>query len=354
VENLDPALVGSLLDASMPYLSAPDQASGKVETEHGYYLYDLPEAYDPLRPWPLMISLHGNPPGHCVRVHYKYWNGEAARMGLILVSPNLDGGRWRREEGETMLLEALADAATRFHVDWTRIYLSGYSAGGSGTWIYGVRYADLFAGILVRCGLPRANPNDALNLKGKGVYVVHATGDEKCPVDQTREAVRDMRSRGIEILYEEFPGGHDFFPETTAPALRYLLAFTNPEPSSFTLSGPFDSGRRMVHNVAISGGERHKLSVERGDAFLRIDVSRPEGLESLEVFFPVGAYTAGHPVAVTLNGRTFEVLPQPSTKAFVSAWSLYPFHAAGNPSRVAFAGARLVESGRILEKPISL
>jgi acetyl esterase/lipase len=353
VESLAADLVWSLLDASMPYLSPPLETSGKVETEHSYYLYDLPAGYDATRPWPMMVSLHGNPPGHCERVHNKYWSGDAARLGFILVSPNLDGGRWRREDGETVLLETIGDAVTRFHVDWTRIYLSGYSAGGSGTWIYGARYADLFAGILVRCGLPRADGRQLANLHGRGIFVVHASEDAKCDVEQTRNAVREMRKAGIEVVYQEFPGGHDFFPEVNEPALRYLSRYSMPKPDAFALSGSFGGRDRIVHFVGLRGGDRHRLQVRRTGDSVDIDVTNPEDLDVLDVFLSPVYFALERPLAVTVNGRAFEVVPRASAKAFAASWPLYPFHAAGNSSRVFLSAVRVVENGKLLAEPVN-
>ena len=70
---LDMEFVLAALDTAMPYRTVPEQASGKVILGDDYYLYDLPEGYTPDLAWPLIISLHGNPPRLCVRVHHKYW-----------------------------------------------------------------------------------------------------------------------------------------------------------------------------------------------------------------------------------------------------------------------------------------
>ena len=348
--GLEPEFVLAALDAAMPYRTVPEQASGKVVLGDDYYLYDLPEGYASDLAWPLIISLHGNPPRHCERVHHKYWRKEPSARGFILVSPNLDGGRWHRGEGERVLLKALRDAVTRFHVDWSAIYLSGYSAGGSGTWTWGTRYADLFAAIVVRCGIRKVSNRELKNLAGKGVFLIHAARDSKCPVKQAREAARLMERYGIEHRYKEFPGEHDFYWDANQEIMDFLSGFNNPAPKSFKLFSRFNKAPRMVHFVSLAGMEHQVEGAVAGNA-VSVTVSNLGDLDRLDLFFNDGMVDPGKPLTVTVNGKSVQVRARPSGRAFVEGWLLYPFFRKEDRSRVFTSGCTVVREGKFLDSP---
>ncbi len=338
------------MDAAMPYRSAPTTQSGKVTVGDNYYLYDLPEGYDPDLAWPLIISLHGNPPRHCERVHNKYWRKEPAARGFILISPNLDGGRWHRSEGAPVMLAALRDAVTRFHVDWSAIYLNGYSAGGSGTWVLGTKYADLFAALVVRCGIRRVSNRELKNLKGKGVFLIHAAKDSKCPVGQAREAARQMERYGIKHVYKEYPGQHDFYWDANQEIMDFLSGFNNPAPGSFKLFSRFSNSPRLVHFVSVAGKE-HLLEGKLTGNRVSISVSELADIKQMDLFFAPAVIDFAKPVAVSINGKSFQVDARLSAGAFAKGWLLYPFFRKADRTRVFAGGCTVVREGTILENP---
>jgi hypothetical protein len=299
--------------------------SGKIAwgKEREYYLYDLPDDYTPERAWPLIVSLHGNPPRHCERVHHKYWRKEPASRGYILVSPNLDGGRWHKAGGDRALLRALRDASGRFHVDSRRVYLNGYSAGGSGTWRWGTYYSDLFAAIIVRCGIRRVdNATLRTNLKGRGVYLIHATKDSKCPVKQAREAARMLKRYNINHVYKEFPGDHDFYWSENQKIFTFLEQFSLSASPQVDMVGSFRKFR-MVGFVAVEGRTHHIRATLQGNV-VELEVSNPDKLQRLQVYLPHGT-DWDQPVSVRFNGAESKHTVTPTVPAFIEAWRLHPF-----------------------------
>ena len=341
--------IRKLLIQAMPHQTdkPPDDKSGKIVFggDRDYYLYDLPENYDPARPWPLIVSLHGNPPGHCERVHHKYWRKEPAGRGYVLVSPNLDGGRWQRSKGQEILFRALFDAVMRFHVDWTRIYLNGYSAGASATWKWGTTYSDIFAAIIVRCGIRRVdNATLKTNLKGRGVYLIHAAQDSKCPVEQAREGARLLKRYSIEHVYAEFPGEHDFYWCRNQEILDFLGRFSLPTGSAFHMRGDFEK-LRMVNFLALRG-EDHGVTAKVEGNNISMDISNEKKLQDLDLYLPASV-DLSRPVTIRLNKHQLTTAPAPSSQAFADAWMLYPFASLNQLQRVFTSKIALVKDGAV-------
>jgi len=341
-----------LLPVSAPYRQSPANLAGQVDLPSGgYYLYELPEGYGPQREWPTVFSLHGNPPRHCERVHHKYWRGDAARRGFILISPNLDGGRWHRDFGEEAFFEAFRDAVVRFRVDRKRVYLNGYSAGASGTWNIGSRHPDIFAGIVVRCGIRRVSDAELGNLKGRGVYVIHAAEDAKCGVRQARLAVDVLKRLGVTHRYVEYPGEHDFYPQSNDDVLDFLSTLSLPREERVRVTAPFDEERRILGFVSLVG-DGHTLSAGCKAEGCFVDITHVERIRHLDVWLRASQLSGDDDaVELAVNGEPFKLTPTPSVDAFLRSWQLHPSLAPAYVSDPFLASCRVISGGRILHKP---
>ena len=353
VALLPPATIEAALDEAMPFRSAPrPRRRGRVTLAGGgHYLYELPRDYDPARPWPLVVSLHGTPQGHCALVHRSCQRGAPPRKGFIVVSPCYPGGLWREAAGGARLRDALHDAARRFHVDWTRIHLDGYSSGGVGAWIYGARWADLFTGVVVRCGVPRILPEEMEGLRASRLFVIHGAQDtRRAPLERTMGALRELDERGIAYEYLEFKGGHGCYARANPRVLDFLKASSRTVPARFRTRDSFEEGPRMVHFVALSGGEQ-TLEVARTEEAIEIQLSDLPAVRRLDVFLSETWVDLDRPVTVEVNRLRVRALPRRSGRAFVAAWPLYPFHAKGHRERFFQAALRVVEDGVVLDEP---
>jgi len=341
-----------LLPVAAPYRVAPAAPAGRVDLPSGgYYLYELPEGYDAERKWPAIFSLHGNPPRHCERVHYKYWRGDAARRGFILISPNLDGGRWHREIGEETFFEAFRDAVVRFHLDQDRLFLNGYSAGATGTWNIGSRHPDLFAGIVVRCGIRRVSDGELANLKGRGVYVIHAVEDSKCGIRQARLAVDVLKRMDVLHRYVEYPGEHDFYPQSNEDVLDFLSTLSLPEQDRIRVTAPFDAERRILGFVSLAG-DNHTVSAVCDTGTCKVDVTHIERLRHLDVWVRVSQLSnPDDPVSIILNGTPLDLRPTPTVEAFLRSWMLHPSLAPQDVADPFLACCRVARDGQILTPP---
>ncbi len=93
-------------------------------------------------------------------------------------------------------------------IDPTRIYLTGLSLGGSGTWSIAGRRPDLFAAAVPVCGT--GNPKLASALSNVPIWAVHGTEDSVIPVRHSREMISGVSDSGGLARLSELPGvGHE-------------------------------------------------------------------------------------------------------------------------------------------------
>jgi len=137
---LFPALV-CVATAAAVLADAPKQMAAKLEkqipVELEYLLY-LPDGYDQKDAWPLVVFLHGaGERGNDLELVKKHGPpkliDEGRSFSAIVVSPQCAAGRWWH--WQLLELTALVDEiAAKHKVDEDRVYLTGLSMGGFGTW----------------------------------------------------------------------------------------------------------------------------------------------------------------------------------------------------------------------------
>ena len=190
------------------------------------YLLYLPQAYGDQseKRWPLILFLHGS--GERGNDIWKVATHgppkkvtEDPDFPFILVSPQCPEGRtWANEE----LLALLDEIARKYAVDLNRIYLTGLSMGGYGTWNLGLAYPEKFAALAPICG-----GGDLINailsshekpqaLKTLGVWAFHGGKDPLVPVEESQRMVEALKKIGVpDVKLTIYPeAGHDSWTET--------------------------------------------------------------------------------------------------------------------------------------------
>ena len=191
------------------------------------YLLFLPQGYEKSNTrWPLMLFLHGSgESGTNVAKVKKHGppNYVQSNPGFpfILVSPQSPGHGWNN----ATLMALLDDVSKTYRVDPRRIYLTGLSMGGFGTWSLAAAHPERFAAIVPVCG--GGNPADAPKLAALPIWAFHGAKDPTVPVQRSREMVAAARAAGGNVKYTEYPEAqHDCWTETYSnPELyKWLLA----------------------------------------------------------------------------------------------------------------------------------
>jgi predicted peptidase len=193
------------------------RAGVQVEQEgrpYNYLLY-LPEHYDAAKNWPLLIYLHGS--GHRGLNLAKVKDCgpprlivEGSRYPMIVVSPLCpDGHPW----DPVKVISFLDAVCERFHVDATRVYLTGVSMGGAGTWSTALYAAERFAAIAPLCG--SSEPGEATRLSDLPVWAFHGALDEIIPLSESQEMVDAIKAAGGTPKLTVYPSlGHGIWNET--------------------------------------------------------------------------------------------------------------------------------------------
>jgi len=187
------------------------------------YLIYIPENYSTEKDYPLIVFLHGYGDGAYIGEHnpktetfLDYCN----RKEVILIAPN--GRHWLpehmggyRDDSEDDVLKVISHVKERYRIDQKRIYLTGISMGGYGTWYIGSRNSNLFAAIAPTCGYGTGKvfgvPQIDLSLlKDIPVYVTHGDEDASVPVSESRTMVKELQKINSQVIYRELEGvGHN-------------------------------------------------------------------------------------------------------------------------------------------------
>jgi polyhydroxybutyrate depolymerase len=124
--------------------------------ERTYRLY-VPKSYDPARPTPLVISLHGGGLSGAVQMEMSRWNAVADEHGLLVVYPSGFSGRgpraWRAESAErsandVRFIAELIDFLSRsYNVDPDRVYADGLSNGSGMAFVLSCALSDRIAAV---------------------------------------------------------------------------------------------------------------------------------------------------------------------------------------------------------------
>jgi predicted peptidase len=173
------------------HAEAPDTSAKSFESEItiklGYkYLLTLPEGYevDKAKEWPLLIFLHGaGERGDNLEVLKKHGPPKLIAAGkkfeAIVVSPQVPNGEFWNPHG----VKALVDQVKKdYHVDAKRVYITGISMGGFGTFDTIAAYPDVFAAAMPICGGAGINVVKFGPLKELPIWIFHGAKDPVVPV----------------------------------------------------------------------------------------------------------------------------------------------------------------------------
>jgi len=93
-------------------------------------------------------------------------------------------------------------------VDPSRVYLTGISMGGYGSWDLAARMPERFAAVIPICG--GGDEATAPKLKGLPIWCFHGDADKAVPVERSRTMVEAVKAAGGRVQYTEYAGvGHD-------------------------------------------------------------------------------------------------------------------------------------------------
>jgi len=175
-------------------------------------------------PAPLVVFLHGSGQrGYDTIQQLQTLPQQLFRTGSVscaILAPQCPPQTWW--DSWIPELEELIEQTIRQHrIAPNRVYLTGLSMGGYGSWELAARRPDLFAAVLPICG--GGHPEWAERLKQTAIWAIHGAEDSVVPPERSREMITAIQSAGGNPHYTELPGvGHDSWHDAYDPASGIL------------------------------------------------------------------------------------------------------------------------------------
>lgn len=187
------------------------------------YLLYLPPGYSSsAKPFPLLLFLHGagerGTDLERVKVHGPPKLVEAGQdFQFVIASPQCP-------ESETWSSDALAalidEVVGSYRIDEDRLYVTGLSMGGHGTWALALDYPDRFAAIAPICGA--GDSLRAGRIANLPVWVFHGERDETVSIERAENMVRAIEEAGGKPRFTRVPeGGHDVWTDAYGNSALY-------------------------------------------------------------------------------------------------------------------------------------
>ena len=172
----------------------------------GYdYLLHFPRGYhDYTGQRPLLVFLHGAAEvGKDIKTIYEPYAlfEEGDRLGaddfpFIVVGPVTPTGGWNTAQVCHFVEQIVEDSRFRYRIDPDRVYLTGLSMGGFGTFDTACDYPDHFAAIVPLAG--GGNPDEAERLKSVPTWAFHSNEDTVVSHENSERMIRAMKEIGHE------------------------------------------------------------------------------------------------------------------------------------------------------------
>lgn len=182
------------------------------------YALFLPDGYNtqPEKSWPLILFLHGSGSRgdnlkFLTQGRPMTYAQQTRDFPFILVAPQCpDGEQW---ESDT-LIALLDEIETKYHIDQDRVYLTGISMGGTGTWTLAIDHPERFAAIAPVCG--RVILTLAYRIKDMPIWVFHGDKDNTVNISFSVDMIAKLKSEGAKnVEFTIYPGAGHSIGDTT-------------------------------------------------------------------------------------------------------------------------------------------
>jgi predicted peptidase len=207
-------LLGSLTALGARAADSPTGFLNKVFTadkSNAKYVLFIPHNYEGDKEYPLILFLHGaGERGTDGEKQVKQGIGNAIKFKgkektfpFIVILPQAVKG-WQAEGDDAKRALAILDEVQKtYKVDSRRIYLTGLSMGGFGTWSLAAAHPNKWAAIAPICG--GGNPKSAEKIKNIPCWCFHGGSDPTVKAQRSREMIQALKEAGGDPRYSEFP-----------------------------------------------------------------------------------------------------------------------------------------------------
>lgn len=174
-----------------------------------YRIY-VPTNYTPKHSWPLVVFLHGANCDENTFMNSDVMQPLAERLGYLIVSVNGRGGQsgYTKESGAIQdIFDDMALMEKYYNIDSNRVFLTGHSMGGVGTWTVGLEFRDKFAALASLAGTRLSPDLDAKLAVGKRIPILITVGgkDPSFPVDPAVQVYQKLKAAGYPAKIVVYP-----------------------------------------------------------------------------------------------------------------------------------------------------
>jgi hypothetical protein len=196
------------------------------------YRLFVPDNYDTMKTYPVVLTLHGI--GECgtdnkIQIEVNHiaacWADSSFQQAhpAFIVSPQCPvGSYWTTAGVKSTVFDILDSIIEVYNIDTNRIYITGLSIGGNGTWDYLASYPGLFAAAVPVCGW--YDSSAVKNFAHIPVWNNHGGSDGTVPVDNSRNLIMAYEKLNIPVVYTDCNG---FICSTMSPEKKYRLVADN-------------------------------------------------------------------------------------------------------------------------------
>lgn len=198
------------------------------------YRLFIPEGYDKHKKYPLVLYLHGSgglgtdnlkqiSTGNKFLIDLFTKHESQAKFPCFVVAPQSHDEGWIESNYTTpskqlkLVFELLKSLQKDYKIDRERLYVTGQSLGGFGTFAIITERPDVFAAAVPLCG--GGDDSKAKRIANVPLWVFHGEKDESVPVEQSRRMVAAIKSAGGKPKYTEYSGaGHNIWIKVATEA----------------------------------------------------------------------------------------------------------------------------------------
>lgn len=185
----------------------------KPKDAHYHYLPYMPKDYntDTLKKWPLIIYLHGGS-DRGTDLNKLYASGipdqiyRGREFPFIIISPQCpEHIRWSTDDWFENFYKKVT---AKYRIDTNRVYLTGLSLGGSGTWYLAVKYPDKFAAIAPMSGFTSHIDYIDENidrLVDMPIWAFHGKIDNVVPFEETERMINKLEGKNKDLKFSIEP-----------------------------------------------------------------------------------------------------------------------------------------------------
>jgi predicted peptidase len=179
--------------------------------EERKYVVFIPHDYKGDKAYPTILFLHGaGETGKDNKAQVKVGLASAVRKNektfpFIVVFPQSHNRTWSATSADgKAAMAALAEVQKDYKVDPSRIYLTGLSMGGFGTWSHAAAFPEKWAAIAPICG--GGDVKTAAKIKDIPCWCFHGDKDSAVKVELSRNMIEALKKAGGDPKYTEYPG----------------------------------------------------------------------------------------------------------------------------------------------------